>query len=148
MTTSTRPTTYDSDFYTWTQEQAELLRQGRWADLDIHNLIEEIESLGRSEYRSLVSAIEQLTLHLLKWQYQPEKRTHSWEVSILKQRIAISDTLEENPGLKSKLAEVIAKGYRNGRKSASKESRMPLTTFPEGCPYTWEQLADEDWLPD
>ncbi len=144
MTTSSGSTTYDTDFYTWPQDQAELLWQGRWAELDIHTLIEEIESLGRCEYRSLVSAIEQLTLHLLKWQYQPEKRTPT----ILKQRIAISDTLEENPGLKSKLAEVIAKGCRNGHKSASKESRIPLTTFPEGCPYTWEPLTDEDWLPD
>jgi hypothetical protein len=148
MTTSTRPTTYDTDFYTWTQEQAELLRQGRLAELDIDNLIEEIESLGVSQYKALVSAIHRLTQHVLKWQFQPERRSHSWEVTIDNQRIEINDILDGNPGLKSKLNEVIAKGYSNGRRSAAKETRIPITTFPEECPYTWEQLTDENWLPD
>ncbi len=148
MTTSTRPTTYDTDFYTWTQEQAELLRQEQIAGLDWQNLAEEIESLGRSDYRSLVSAIEQLTLHLLKWQHQSEKRSRSWEDSIDKQRAEIEKLLDDSPGLKGKLDEAIAKGYRYGRRGAARETRLPLETLPETCPYRWEQLTDEDWLPD
>jgi hypothetical protein len=148
MTISPRPTSYETDFYTWTQQQAELLRQGRLAELDIDNLIEEIESLGVSQYKVLVSAIHRLTQHLLKWQFQPERRSHSWEVTIDNQRIEINDILDGNPGLKSKLNEVIAKGYSNGRRSAAKETCIPITTFPDQCPYTWEQLNNENWLPD
>jgi hypothetical protein len=151
MTTSTRPTTYDSDFYTWTQEQAELLRQGRFADVDLENVIEELETLGRAEYNSLVSAICRLTQHLLKWQYQPLKRllsTRSWKTTIDNQRTAIADLLEDNPGLKSRLHEAMTLGYKRGRREAAQESRLSLSTFPETCPYTWEQLTDEDWLPD
>jgi hypothetical protein len=148
MTTSARPTTYETDFALWTQQQAELLRQGRLNELDIDNLIEEIESLGRSDYYSLVSAVEQLALHLLKWQYQSDKRSRSWEVSIDKQRAEIEKLLEKSSGLKSKLAEVLAKGYRYGCRGAAKQTGHALATFPEVCPYTWEQLANEDWLPD
>jgi hypothetical protein len=147
MTTGTRPTTYETDFYTWTQEQAELLRQGRLADLDIKNLIEEIESLGVSQYSALVSAIHRLAQHLLKWQYQLQKRSHSWEVSIDNQRIKIGNLLDDSPGLKSKLDAAILRGYRDGRRSAAKETRLPLEHFPETCPYTWQQLTDEAWLP-
>lgn len=146
MATSIRPTTYDTDFYAWTQQQAELLRQGRWDELDIDNLMEEIESLGRSDYRSLVSAVEQLTLHLLKWQYQPELRSYSWEVSIDKQRAEMDKILDDSPSLKSKLDEVVPKGYRYGRRGAAKETQKPLAAFPATCPYTWEQLTDENWL--
>ncbi len=151
MTTSTRPTTYGSDFYTWTQEQAELLRQGRFADVDLGNVIEELETLGRSEYNSLVSAIHRLTQHLLKWQYQPERRVSgnpSWEITINNQRDVIRQVIDDSPGLKNKLAEAIQTGYRRGRRDAQTETRLPLSTFPETCPYNWEQLADEDWLPD
>jgi predicted nucleic acid-binding Zn-ribbon protein len=148
MTTSTRPTTYDTDFYTWTQQQAELLRQEQIAGLDWQNLAEEIESLGRSDYRSLVSAIEQLTLHLLNWQHQSEKRSRSWEDSIDKQRAEIEKLLDDSPGLKSKLDEAITKGYRYGRRGAGRATRLPLETLPEACPYSWVQLTDEDWLPD
>lgn len=147
MTTRARPTTYETDFYSWTQEQAELLRQGRFADIDLENLIEEIETLGRSEYRAFTSALQRLTQHLLKWQYQPEKRSRSWRVTIAHQRIEIEKLLTENPSFKAKLAEAIAFGYRYGRKSACVETTFALKHFPEACPYSWEQLIDEDWLP-
>jgi hypothetical protein len=148
MSTSIRPTTYNTDFYTWTQEQAELLRQGRFADVDLENVIEELETLGRSEYRALESAIHRLMQHLLKWQYQPEKRSRSWTVSIDHQRIEIGKLLKDSSGLKSRLAEAIAEGYHYGRRSAAGESGKARDAFPETCPYTWEQLTDEDWLPD
>jgi hypothetical protein len=148
MTTSARPTTYDTDFYAWTQEQAELLRQGRLADIDLENLIEEIESLGRSERRSFRSALLLLTQHLLKWQYQPEKRSPSWQTTIRTQRRQIAMMLEDNPSFKAWIPEALAKGYADGRKDAADETGISLPTFPETCPYPWEQLTDEDWLPD
>ena len=91
---------YDKDFYSWTQEQAELLKNGRFSELDIDNLIEEVESMGRSEKRELESRLTILLLHLLKWKYQEVRRGRSWQLSIDEQRIQFEETLDENPGLK------------------------------------------------
>jgi hypothetical protein len=148
MTTSTRPTTYETDFYAWTQEQGELLRQGQIKGLDLENLAEEIESLGRSERRSFRSALLLLTEHLLKWQYQPEKRSPSWQITIRTQRGQIAMLLEDNPSFKPWIPEALFKGYEDGRDAAADETGLPLVTFPEECPYTWEQLTDKHWLPD
>lgn len=164
MTTSARPATYETDFYAWTQQQAQALR---WLEecgllrdlvlmdkglcLDLANLAEEIESLGRRDYRSLESAIGRLTQHLLKWQYQPERRSAgnaSWEVTINNQRNKIRQLIADSPSLIKKLQEAVSQGYRQGRKNAQSETKLPLSAFPETCPYAWEQLTDEDWLPD
>lgn len=69
---------YDQDFLQWTQQQAECLRKGRWAKLDVENLVEELEALGRSEQKELGSYLQVLLMHLLKYQHQPEQRTKSW----------------------------------------------------------------------
>ncbi|MEB3881859.1 DUF29 domain-containing protein [Lyngbya sp. CCY1209] len=139
---------YEDDFYTWSLQQAQLLREKQFDRVDWENVIEEIEALGRSEYRAFVSAIEQLTLHLLKWQYQRDYRSPSWRHSIDKQRIAIERIIEDNPGLQSRLDEAISKGYKYGRKGAIKETFMDAKIFPEVCPYTWEELTDDNFFPD
>lgn len=100
---------YEKDFYSWTQEQASLLKSGQFNSLDIPNLIEEIETMGRSEKRELESRLTVLLLHLLKWKYQEVRRGRSWELSIIEQRLRFDETLEENPGLKSKLGEILTK---------------------------------------
>jgi hypothetical protein len=141
-------TLYTKDLYSWAYQQAQLLRDKRFDQVDWTNIIEEIEDLGRSEYRALVSAIEQLTLHLLKWQYQKELRSPSWRNSIDKQRLQIERILEDNPSLLTQINEIIAKGYKYGRKGASKETFIDEKTFPELCPYTWAQLTDEYFFPD
>jgi hypothetical protein len=148
MTTSTRPTTYETDFYTWTQQQADLLRQRQIAGLDLENLAEEIESLGKRDRRDFKSRIVRLTQHLLKWQYQQEKRTPSWRATIREQRRKIFDLLHDNPSFKPLIPELLLIGYNQGRKEAADDTDLPLITFPQDCPYTWAQLSDEDWLPD
>jgi hypothetical protein len=150
MVSITPATTYDTDFYAWTQEQADLLRQGRLEELDLVNLIEELETLGRSEFEAFESAIHRLTQHLLKWQYQPERRefSRSWLLTISEQRRRIIKKLRQNPSFKTRLAEAITEGYQDGRESAAIEADKPLDLFPEQCPYTWEQMIDKDWLPD
>jgi len=134
---------YHQDFYTWALQQAQLLREKKFHQVDWDHIIEEIEDLGRSEYRALVSAIEQLSLHLLKWQFQPNYRSPSWKMSIDKQRIQLERLLEDNPGLRQQLDEMIAKGYKYGRKGAIKQTNLPEELFPSACPYTWESLMDD-----
>jgi len=141
MTTAT----YETDFYLWTQQQADLLRQGALSALDIENLIEEIDDMGASNRRSLGSFLELVIMHLLKWQYQPQRRGTSWQTSISKGRNAIERTLEYSPSLKRQLPDMIVAEYRRARKEASLETGLPLTTFPEECPFTVEQITGDYW---
>ncbi|RFP52700.1 MAG: DUF29 domain-containing protein [Limnothrix sp. CACIAM 69d] len=145
------PITYDSDYYGWVQQQAELLRSGRFDQLDLENLLEEVESLGRSEKRALVSQLERLYLHLLKWRFQPSKRSNSWVFSIRSARREIQRLLTENPSLKSWLPSAIAQAYLPAREQAFVETKLPLKTFPIEPPFSWElaitlpiEYADQD----
>jgi hypothetical protein len=138
---------YQQDFYSWAYDQAQLLREKKFDQVDWEHLIEEVEDLGRSEYRALVSALEQLTLHLLKWQYQQALRSPSWRHSINKQRIKIERILEDNPGLKNHLDEAITQGYKYGRKGAIQETFLEDKVFPMVCPYSWSELIDDQFFP-
>jgi hypothetical protein len=140
--------TYEQDFYSWTQEQAKLLRSGQLDCLDIPNLIEEIETMGRSEKRELESRLTVLLLHLLKWKYQEIRRSRSWQLSIDEQRIKFEETLEENPGLKPKLDELLKRAYRLAVIQASRETNLSKNIFPEQCPWELNQLIKEDYYPD
>ncbi|GAB6140859.1 DUF29 domain-containing protein [Methylosoma difficile] len=138
---------YDHDFYSWTQEQAGLLRAGRLSDLDIQNLIEEIETMGRSEKRELQSRLTVLLVHLLKWTYQPERRGRSWTLTIEGQRINFQDVFEDNPGLKPQIEAIFSNAYRLARINASKETGLDRRIFPETCPWTFEQVIDDGYYP-
>jgi hypothetical protein len=139
---------YEKDFYSWTQEQANLLRNGQFNSLDIPNLIEEIETMGRSEKRELESRLTVLLLHLLKWKYQEARRGRSWELSIIEQRLKFEETLEENPGLKSKLEEILTKAYKFAIIQASRETKISRNVFPEICPWTLDEITNESFYPD
>jgi hypothetical protein len=135
-------TNYDKDFYGWTQEQAALLRAGRLTDLDIENLIEEIETMGRSEKRELESRLTVLLPHLLKWRYQEVWRGRSWELTIHEQRLRFAETLDDNPGLKPNLDEVLNKAYQYAILQAARETKISKNLFPVSCPWTLEQITD------
>ncbi len=139
---------YDKDFYSWTQEQAELLKHGRFSELDIDNLIEEVETMGRSEKRELESRLTVLLLHLLKWKYQDVRQRRSWELSIIEQRLKFEETLEENPGLKSKLDDILKKAYRYAVIEASKETKISIKIFPKLCPWELDKITDSEFYPD
>lgn len=139
---------YQTDYYGWTVEQAGLLKSGNWQDVDIANLIEEVESMGRSEKRSLESRLIVLLTHLLKWQYQPVRRGKSWELTIKGQRVNCLDVLDDNPSLKSKLDELFAKSYYRAKLEAAKETGLDEDFFPETCPYTLNQVFDNTYYPD
>ncbi len=138
---------YEKDFYAWTKEQATLLREQNFTRLDVDHLIEEIESMGRSERRQLVNRLEVLLLHLLKWQYQPELQGRSWALTILEQRRRIAKLLRNNPSLQPELAEALLEAYEDAAFSAMRETGLLQTTFPQTCPYTLAQVLEQDWLP-
>jgi hypothetical protein len=138
---------YERDFYAWTQEQTNLLRNHEFIRLDLDNLIEELESMGRSERRQLTSRLEVLLVHLLKWQHQPELRGRGCELTILEQRRRVRRLLRDNPSLQSELPDLLIDAYDDARFSATRETGLPLTTFPERCPYLPEQLLNGEWLP-
>lgn len=140
------PALYNSDFYGWTQKQAELLRQQKWHLLDLDNLIEEIESLGRQERRELVNRLSVLLGHLLKWQYQPEQRSNSWMATIREQRRQANDLLAENPSLKPQMAEILQQAYLNGLDLAVRETNLPYEALPSECPYSLEQILSPDFF--
>lgn len=140
--------TYEDDFYTWTQQQVALLKSGKFADLDIQNLIEEIETMGRSEKRELESRLTILLLHLLKGKYQEVRRGRSWELTIEEQRIKFTETLEENPGLKPALNEIVRKAYKLAVIRASKETKISKNIFLEYCPWSLEQISNDSFYPD
>lgn len=147
---STNGDLYDTDFYAWTQQQAALLREGAWHELDRANLIEEVESLGKSQQLALESRLEKLVLHLLKWRYQPDKRVrgHSWQRTILEQRRRLDRLLHQNPSLRPMVSTVLAESYAYIRRRTHLETHLPLTTFPEQCPWTVDQILDDDFWPE
>ncbi len=135
---------YESDFHRWTVEQAKLLRDGLLDRLDVENLAEEVEAMGRSEKRELVSRLAVLLAHMLKWEHQPEMRGRSWELTIKEQRLQLSDHLQDNPSLSNILPESIARAYRRALLRAMKETGLPSRTFPSECPYSFEQIMEEE----
>lgn len=132
---------YDCDFYSWSIEQARLLRAGRFEAVDRENVAEEIESLGREQFNKLESAFRVLLLHMLKWDHQPDLRARSWALSIKEQRIELQDVLEDNPGLKSRLEEALMRAYRKARLQAARETGLTEGQFPESCPYSPDDIA-------
>jgi len=134
---------YEQDFYQWTIEQANLLRAGALSQLDIENLIEEVESMGKSQKRALESRLTVLIMHLLKWDFQPEYRPNSWKSTIITQRKEIKRLLRLNPGLKAALHDLIPEMFRDAVEIAAAETGLPESTFPETCSYTIEQIMGE-----
>ncbi len=132
---------YERDFYSWLMEQARHLRKGRFHALDRDNLAEEIESLGREQFNTLVSALRVLMAHILKWDHQPPLRSRSWVLSIQEQRLEIADVLADNPGLKPRIDEAIARAYRRARIEAAKETGLDEDKFPTTCPYSLDDLT-------
>ncbi len=138
---------YDTDYYKWTKEQAGLLRDGRMTSLDIEHLIEELEHMGARERRELVNRLVVLLVHLLKWQFQPERRGNSWRRTIKAQRMEIADLLCDNPSLKSQMGNVLARAYKKARFYAADETNLAENCFPSALPYSPDDLLNDDFWP-
>jgi hypothetical protein len=139
--------TYDSDFYLWSAGQAALIRGGRFDQLDIENVAEEIESLGRSDRKSLMSQLQRLLAHLLKWQFQPSRRSKNWKLLIYSARDDIGVLVEDSPSLNEALSSGLEKAHLAAKKRAALETGLPTAAFPGECPYSLKQILDEDFWP-
>ena len=139
-------TLYETDYLQWIETTVEKLRIQDHATVDWDNLIEEIEDMGRNERRSLKSNLIVVLVHLLKWQYQPENRSGSWEGSIIEHRRRIMEALNDSPSLKPYLDNIFPESYTQAVKQAKAETRLPLETFPEKCPYELMEVMNDEFL--
>jgi hypothetical protein len=142
---------YETDIYMWSCQNAELLEQKRFSEVDLVNVIEEIKELGNNKVHALKSYLSRLIHHLLKWKYQPGYRqfgNSSWEQSIDNSRIEIEELLNDVPSLKSKIDTLFEASYKFGRKKAIKETKLNSSIFPESCEWTLEQVLNEDFYPE
>jgi hypothetical protein len=145
---TSQPTLYNRDFHQWTQVMADAIRSGNWADLDIENLAEELESLGRQQRQELRNRLGILLGHLLKWQLQPQHRSKSWRLTLREQRLQIRFLLKDNPSLKPYLADAIEEGYALALLLVAKETPLEIEDLPDVCPYSLEEAIDDTFFPD
>jgi hypothetical protein len=143
--------TYETDFYGWAMMEAQLLRERKLNDLDFENLIEEIEDMGSSKENQLTNRLAVLIAHLLKWQFQPNrssKSNGSWLGTIEEQRDKIKRLLKKNPSLKTKVYVALQEGFNDSKYIIKRESPTILKLLPKECPYTFEQLMDDEFFPE
>lgn len=142
-----RTSLYESDFYAWTQRQSELIALQEWSRIDAANVIEELESLGRKERQELRNRLGILLGHLLKWQFQPDRRSNSWRGTIREQRKQINLLLKDSPSLKPYLQEALQDAYELGAALAVKETQLSEGVFPQSCPYLLRDVLEPDFFP-
>ena len=138
---------YEQDFFAWTQQQAQLLRDGRFSELDLENLIEEVACVGRSERKEINSRLKIIIAHLIKWRFQPGARSPSWRGTIDEQRSKVAAVLSASPSLKRYPGERLKLDYLSARLLAAKETGIDFSIFSEDCPFTIEQILDENFWP-
>ncbi|MBP0000782.1 MAG: DUF29 domain-containing protein [Cyanobacteria bacterium SID2] len=139
---------YEEDYTLWLDATVEKLRSSNYNEVDWNNLIEEIEDIERREGQSLESNLVVVLLHLLKWQFQPERQTGSWESSLIEHRRRIRRALKSSPSLKNYLVSVVDECYESVRKQARAETQLSLEVFPVNCPYDVEDILNDEFLPD
>ena len=134
--------TYEIDYAAWIFDQIKQMRGADGSGLDLDLISEELADLGRSERRALGSHLKNLMIHLLKWEFQPERRGQSWRLSIDNARSEIFELLTEMPSLRHELEKRRNSEYTRARRTAALETELDVATFPQKCPYSKEQLVD------
>ncbi|AGF51829.1 sll0803 [Synechocystis sp. PCC 6803] len=142
------PTLYDTDFNLWIEETVRQLKQGDLQSLDLDNLIEEIESMGRSDKREVKNRLIVLMIHLLEWRYQPEKRSNSWTATINEQRRQLGLITGDSPSLKPFLVDNFPGCYQIARRDAVRETFLSLSVFPLDCPFSLAEILNAEFFPD
>jgi hypothetical protein len=139
---------YDEDFVEWTRHTAALLRRGRFDEVDVARVAEEVEDMGKRDRRTVESRLEVLLAHLLKWQWQPERRSGSWRATIRTQRSRIELTVRDSPSLRAEVPAMIARRYPKAVALASDQTGVAAARFPRRCRYGAAQVLDERFLPE
>ena len=139
---------YEQDFYAWLMKNAALIRQKRFVEIDAENVAEELECMGRSEKRELLSRLAVLLVHLLKWQFQPVKRSKSWRNTLFTQREDLDELFEESPSLRYEFSQKIEKVYKKAKFAAEDETGIDSAQFPPECPFSFEQILEKDFFPE
>lgn len=139
---------HKTDFQQWSVDQADLLRSGNVHAIDLPNVIEELESMGREQEHALASSYRVLLMHLLKWVHQPAKRTRSCSNTIGRERANIEDREDMNRSLAARAHELVDWAYPRAVRDAARETGMPRSAFPETCPFSLDQLRNPDFLPE
>lgn len=139
---------YEQDYYNWLEKTAKLLRDGKLAELDRLNLAEEIEDMGRSEKRAVESNLEIVLRHLLKYKYQPERRSNSWRFTILEHRDRLEKSFRDSPSLRPYFASIFIDCYKSACKKVAVETGLSLDTFPAPSPFTPQETLNPDFLPE
>ncbi len=135
---------YREDYAAWLDTQMNLLRQQRFEELDLDNLLDEVNDLGLSNFKAFVSAIEIVIANMLKWDHQPEKRSRSWIASIIEHRLRIEQDLADSPSYKSRIPDAMRRAYRTAVPTAARETGLDLRPFPADNPYSWDEVMGRD----
>lgn len=138
---------HDEDVYGWAIHTAKLLKNKEMEEVDLDNIIEEMEALGRSEKYELMNRLSLIISNLLKWQYQPEGRTRSWDGTIREQRMMVKIHLKDNSSLKKDMSEILEDAYDIAKLKAENETLINKKIFPDDCPYTFDQIIDDVFYP-
>ena len=141
-------TAYAVDYYAWVQEQVAALKAGQLDQLDLDNLAEEVGDLGSSVKREIRSRLKVLLIHLLKWQFQPTRRSSSWKATIVDQRNELLDELAESPSLRRYPAEILQRQYSAARLGAAGETHLSESVFPRDCPFAIADILDPAFFPE
>ena len=145
---STLNSLYQSDFNLWLEKNLTLLKDREFAQLDINNLVEEIEDMGNNRKDALESNLMRVFQHLLKWKYQPQKRSNSWRASITEHALRLNKTFKKSPSLKRYFETVYEECYQDARLVASRETGIDIDIFPEICPFNPNDVLDPNYLPE
>lgn len=138
---------YEKDFYAWALHNAALIREGKLAEVDLEHVAEEIESMGNSNKRELASRLAVLIAHILKWQFQPTRRSTSWKLTIKVQRISTIRLLKQSPSLKYEINSTLEDAYEEAIVMAANETGLDESSFPNKCPFSLEQCLDHEFFP-
>ncbi len=134
------PARRDGDIHAWALRQEEALRKGLLVELDLARLADEIDTLGISEHKAFESALMRLLQHLLKWDFQPERRGRSWALTVRAQRIRVGRALQRSPSLGARRLETLDGAYALAQVEMLRETGLPDSALPESNPYSWDEV--------
>ncbi len=149
-TSEQKPSLYDQDFYRWIQTTVQALKHRKLEQVDWENLIEEIDSMGRSEKKELKSRLLVILEHLLKlmfWESEKAQNSRGWRNTVIEQRSQLELLLDDSPSLRPIVQEIFAEFYARARSQVLQKSDLPSSCIPTLPPFSAEDALNTDFLP-